>query len=71
MILPPSFKSVVLVIMLMVPPTEEIANLEEPNPLCTCIAVVTSAIPAQLDQYTAPFSISLTGTPLINTAMFS
>jgi hypothetical protein len=68
---PPSSKSVDFVIMLIVPPTEEIANLEDPKPLCTCIAVVTSDKPAQLDQKTRPFSISFTGTPLINTAMFS
>ena len=47
---PPCFKSAALVTTLIVPPTDEIANLEEPNPLCTCIAEVTSDKPAQLDQ---------------------
>ena len=30
---PPSSRSVVLVMIFMVPPTEDIASLEEPNPL--------------------------------------
>ena len=67
--LPPSLMSAVLVTTFIVPPTDEIANLEDPNPLWTCIEVVTSESPAQLLQYTALFSMSLTGTPLINTAM--
>ena len=68
--LPPSFISAERVTTLIVPPTDDIANLEEPKPLCTCIAEVTSDKPAQLLQYTELFSISLTGTPLINTATF-
>ena len=56
---------------MIVPPTEAIASLEAPNPRCTCIEEVTSAIPAQLLQYTLPFSISLIGIPLIITAIFS
>ena len=70
-IFPPSDSSVDLVTMLIVPPTDEIGRGDEPKPLCTCIAETTSVRPAQLLQYTLPFSISLTGIPLINTAMFS
>ena len=47
------------------------AILEAPKPLCTCIEEVTSEIPAQLLQYTLPFSMSLIGIPLIITAIFS
>ncbi len=47
---PPCFISEVRVITFIVPPTEEIANLEDPKPLCTCIAEVTSDNPAQLLQ---------------------
>ena len=70
-ILPPSDKSVDLVTILIVPPTDGIGSLAEPRPLWTCIADVTSLSPAQLLQYTLPFSISLTGIPLTKTAIFS
>ncbi len=69
--IPPSFISAVLVTMLIVPPTEDIASFDDPKPLCTCIAEVTSDNPAQLLQKTLLFSMSFTGTPLIITAMFS
>jgi len=49
-ILPPFLTSVVLVKMLTVPPIEGTATLEAPKPRCTCIALVTSAKPAQLLQ---------------------
>ncbi len=49
-ILPPLVSSVDLVKTLIVPPTDEIANLEAPRPLCTCIAETTSVKPDQLDQ---------------------
>ena len=68
---PPSGISAARVTIFIVPPTEAIASLEAPNPLCTCMAEVTSDTPAQLLQYTLPFSISLIGIPLIITAMFS
>ncbi len=68
--LPPFSASVDLVIILIVPPIEGTATLEAPRPLCTCIALVTSDKPDQFDQYTRPFSISLTGIPLIITATF-
>ena len=68
--LPPFLASEDFEITLMVPPIEGTATLEAPKPLCTCIAEVTSANPAQLDQYTFPFSMSFTGTPLIITATF-
>ena len=68
---PPLFTSDVFDKILIVPPIEGTATFAAPKPLCTCIADVTSDNPAQLDQYTLPFSISFTGTPLIITATFS
>ena len=69
-ILPPFVSSVDFVKTFIVPPTDDIASFEAPRPLCTCIAETTSVRPDQLDQYTLPFSMSLTGIPLINTAVF-
>ena len=69
-ILPPLVSSVDFVKTLIVPPTEDIASLEAPSPLCTCIAETTSVSPDQFDQKTLPFSMSLTGIPLIKTAVF-
>ena len=57
-----------LVSKFMVPPTDGIAILDAPRPRCTCILLVTASKPNQLDQYTQPFSISLTGIPSIITA---
>ena len=54
--------------MLIVPPIDGTATLEAPKPRCTCIELVTSESPAQLLQYTEPFSMSFTGIPLIKTA---
>ena len=67
--IPPFLNSAALVNILIVPPTAGMASLEAPRPLCTCILLVTSANPAQLDQYTQPDSISLTGTPFTITAI--
>src|SRR6056297_2112675 len=58
-----SLLSIPLVNILMVPPTEGMANFEEPNPLCVCIVRVTALRPNQLLQYTVPFSMSFTGIP--------
>ncbi len=41
---PPWSKAAALVKTLIVPPTDEIANLEEPKPLCTCIAEALSLV---------------------------
>ena len=71
MYVPPFLESTDFVIIFIVPPIEPIASFEAPKPLTTCIAEVTSPRPFQFDQYTLPFSISLTGTPLIITVMFS
>ena len=65
------FLSAALVMIFIVPPTEAMASLDAPKPLCTCNAEVTSEIPAQLDQYTFPPSISFTGIPFTITAIFS
>ena len=46
-------------------------TFEAPNPRCTCMVLVTSDKPAQLDQYTFWFSMPFIGTPLIITATFS
>ena len=54
----------------MVPPIEGIAILEAPRPLCTWVLLVTELNPNQFDQYTHPFSMSLTGIPSIITAIF-
>ena len=54
--------------MFNVPPTELMANFEAPKPRCTCMVLTASPRPAQFDQYTQPFSMSLTGIPLIKTA---
>src|SRR5690606_29063534 len=66
---PPSLVSTVLVTMFTVPPTDEMANLEDPNPLCTWTALATSVTPCQLDQYILPSSIPLMGCPLIRKAV--
>ncbi|MNL36144.1 hypothetical protein D3C87_1582130 [compost metagenome] len=54
-----------------VPPTEEIANLDDPNPLWIWIAFAMSDIPDQLDQYIFPSSIPLIGCPFNKNAVLS
>ena len=49
---------------------DAMARFVAPRPRWTWIELVTSAIPSQFDQYTHPFSISLTGTPFISIAVF-
>src|SRR5210317_2260759 len=62
--------SAVLVKIETVPPTEGTASLEAPKPLWIWIPLATSVKPCQFDQYTHPFSISLTGCPLIRNEVF-
>ena len=52
----------------MVPPTEGMASLLAPKPRCTCVVRTTKSNPAQLLQYTQPFSMSFMGTPSTMTA---
>ncbi len=47
---PPRLASMVLVTMLIEPPTEGVDTFEAPRPRCTCIVRVTSDRPAQFDQ---------------------
>ena len=66
--LPPLSTSSVRVVMAMVPPIEGVERMLAPRPRCVCMLLVTSLRPAQLLQYTLPFSMSLTGTPFTVTA---
>ncbi|MCY1220714.1 hypothetical protein D9M72_327390 [compost metagenome] len=68
---PPSLLEVALVIKFTVPPTEEIANLEDPRPRCIWIPLAISAIPDQFDQYIKPSSIPLIGWPFNKKAVLS
>ena len=65
---PPRLASVERVVMLIVPPIEGDDMIAAPSPRCVCMLLVTSLRPAQLLQYTLPFSMSLTGTPFAVTA---
>ena len=58
---PPSAFSALLVKIETVPPTDGTANEVAPKPRWIWILDVTSVNPCQFDQYTQPFSISLTG----------
>src|ERR1700709_276632 len=62
---PPLVTSVLRVVILIVPPKDGMITLDAPKPRCTCIEVVTSVKPDQFDQNIEPFSISLTGIPLM------
>ena len=62
---PPRSIWAALVKMDTVPPTEGTARREAPKPRWIWMPEATSVKPCQLDQYTQPFSMSLTGWPLI------
>ena len=53
-----------------VPPTDGTAKRDAPNPRWIWMPEATSVKPCQFDQYTHPFSMSLTGWPLMRNDVF-
>jgi hypothetical protein len=66
--IPPAVIVVASVMMFRVPPIDGVARLTAESPRWSWMVDVASPTPSQFDQYTHPFSMSLTGTPLIMTA---